>query len=72
MDKAGVSVVSASEDEEVIVHPTDHPKVGELEHFVHDPHHLHIDRPQTICYFGQRFEIPVEGVLSHFFDYDND
>ena len=42
VDKAGVSVVSTGEDEEVVVHPTDHPKVGELEHFVHDPHHLHI------------------------------
>ena len=53
VDKARISVVSAGQDEEVVVHPTDHPKVGELEHFVHDPHHLHIN---SIC-----SSWPVEG-----------
>ena len=49
MDKARISVVSAGQDEEVIMHPTDHPKVGELEHFVHDPHHLHIKTVFAAC-----------------------
>ena len=49
VDKARISVVSAGQDEEVVVHPTDHPKVGELEHFVHDPHHLHIKTVFAAC-----------------------
>ena len=49
VDKARISVVSAGQDEEVIMHPTDHPKVGELEHFVHDPHHLHIKTVFAAC-----------------------
>ena len=63
VDKARISVVSAGQDEEVIMHPTDHPKVGELEHFVHDPHHLHIN---SICSLW-----PVEGD-GRFEDYEND
>ena len=47
VDKACVPVVSACEDEEVIVHPADHPKVGKLEHFIHDPHHLHRNKKST-------------------------
>ena len=49
VDQARISVVSAGQDEEVIMHPTDHPKVGELEHFVHDPHHLHIKTVFAAC-----------------------
>ena len=33
-------MISAGQDEEVIMHPAHHTKVGELEHLVHDPHHL--------------------------------
>ena len=40
MNQAGVPMISAGQDEEVIMHPAHHTKVGELEHLVHDPHHL--------------------------------
>ena len=40
VNQAGVPMISAGQDEEVIMHPAHHTKVGELEHLVHDPHHL--------------------------------
>ena len=56
VDKACISVVSAGQDEEVVMHPTDHPKVGELEHFVHDPHNLHIN---IICDMRMTFAMMI-------------
>ena len=58
VNQAGVPMISAGQDEEVIMHPAHHTKVGELEHLVHDPHHLNTNNNENdldkcrgcICY----------------------
>ena len=47
VNQAGVPMISAGQDEEVIMHPAHHTKVGELEHLVHDPHHLNTDNNEN-------------------------